>query len=428
MAGVPLSAARQLVADRLAEGDPEDALALVRGIAERFPRDCRAATLAGRAHLARGDVAAARAELERVAAALPDERDAWADLAACSSDRAASLLADLPPLPSSDGERPAISAAALGHLYLRQLLLTHCTAQLEPVWSADPSRLDVGVALAEAHWRLGEVEPAESICRDVLRASPDCLKANLILAQVLCASGRNEEAAPSLALAEAVDPENVLAAELYQWLAVRDPALVPLRAREVTIDLDREPPTLEAPPEPVPFWERLAAEAQEPEPEPAPTLQLEPEPEPEPEAEPGAPAEPEPTRAAEPLPAEADIAATAPEPALAEVEVEAERSEVPAVPLVPLRWLKLTPRGRLEELASPSAAWSERALAWNESCRTLGERLKLGALRASSVDSSAGAVQLMHEEAATTIALAPAGGNLGFVRSRLRTAPSLKEQ
>src|SRR5229473_6708778 len=75
-----------------------------------------------------------------------------------------------------------------------------------------------------------------------------------------------------------------------------------------------------------------------------------------------------------------------------------------------------------------SAAWSERALAWNESCRTLGERLKLGALRASSVDSSAGAVQLMHEEAATTIALAPAGGNLGFVRSRLRTAPSLKEQ
>src|SRR5205809_4779451 len=134
MASAPLSAARQLVADRLAEGDPEDALELAQRILEQFPRDCRTAALAGRVQLARGDSDAARTKFEQVAAAVPDERDAWADLAACGSERAQEILASLPPLPSANGERPPISGIALGHLYLRQLLLTHCTAQLEPFW------------------------------------------------------------------------------------------------------------------------------------------------------------------------------------------------------------------------------------------------------------------------------------------------------
>lgn len=240
-----------MVAGRLAEGDPDGALALAGRIFERYPRDRRTSLLAGRAHLARGDASAARADLERAALAFPDSREVWSELAACGSERAPLMLAELPPLPYANGDRPAISAAALGHLYLRQLLLTHCTAQLEPVWRADATRLDVGVALAEAHWRLGEPAAAEDVCRALLAVAPDCLKANLILAQQLWSAGRRDDAAALVSAATAVDPENEVAEELYEWLTVRDPALVPLHRQPATMDAAGSS-TDQAAPEPAP--------------------------------------------------------------------------------------------------------------------------------------------------------------------------------
>src|SRR5690348_399698 len=101
MARQPLSAAREQAAGRLAEGDADGALALAEGIRERFPRDHTTLLLAARAHQARGDLPAARAALERVCAALPDQREPWELLAGCGdSGRAAAILADLPPLAS----------------------------------------------------------------------------------------------------------------------------------------------------------------------------------------------------------------------------------------------------------------------------------------------------------------------------------------
>jgi predicted regulator of Ras-like GTPase activity (Roadblock/LC7/MglB family) len=257
MASVPLADARRMVADRLAAGDVDGALDLGRQLADRFPRDRRVSLLLGRAYLAQGSMSDARPELERAAAAFPDEREVHEALAACGSDTSRVVLAELPPLPAANGSRPAISAPALGHLYLRQYLLPHCTAQLGPVWRGDPARLDVGLALAEAHWRLGENDAAVEICRSLLRAAPECLKANLIVAQVL---GR-AQAPEHIVAAEAVDPENLVAEDLYQWLTARDPALAPLRSREVRVDL----PGLPEPAAPGPIAEQApeptAAEA-----------------------------------------------------------------------------------------------------------------------------------------------------------------------
>jgi len=341
-----LSAARQQVRHRLAQGETDEALELARQLQQQYPQDRRTSLLLARVLLQAGDAEAARSELNHATAAFPDDREPWEALAECGSEGAQAILADLPPLPPANGTRPTISAAALGHLYARQYLSTHCTAQLDPVWRADATRLDVGVALAEAHWRLGEAAQAEAVCRSLLRSAPECLKANLILAQQLWAAGRRNDASPLIATARAVDPENVMAEELYEWLAVRDASLVPLRFQQVNVELaSAEPeaapplpearrplggvlgelPSTEPYAEPAPFWEKpLPAELSAAEAAAAAAAELVPEIEAV-AAEPPAPAAPE-----SPAPAlEAAAAAAELTP-----EVEAVAPELPAAELI----------------------------------------------------------------------------------------------
>jgi tetratricopeptide (TPR) repeat protein len=459
---ITLAEARQRIGDSVSRGDADGALELIAHLRQRVPRDYRLCMLSGRALLARGDVDAARAELERAAAAAPDEREIQVGLAACGVEEARSLAADLPPLPAADGERPPISAAALGHLYLRQFLLTHCTSQLEPIWHARRDRLDVGLVLAEAHWRLLEAQEAEAICRELLQAQPDCLKANLILAQMLAAGGQYEDAAHLVEGAQQLDPENDLAEELYEWLIVRDAALAPLRHREVLVEVavpvaaarieqaaarGQAAPAEERAAEaeaaaPAPIEEAVTNESRaepeieeavagEPPAEPEPVAQaletvlsqapVEPpahEPEPFWESAPQASA-PESGQGEGPQPVAApDVAETAPEPALAPVELDAEQVQLPVA------WHEMDASGRLNQpraVSGEAAAQRDRRVgAWNESCRRMGEQLRLGALRSSSIDAYRGALQLMYVGDTTLVAVGAAGAPRGRGRARLR--------
>jgi len=275
VASVPLSSARAEVEGLLSRGDAAAALALVQQIAAKFPNDYRTSMLRGRAQLAFGDRQAAAAEFEHASLVVPDDRQPWELLASLGSDGAASVLSDLPPLPAANGDRPPISGIALGHLYLRSAsggLLTHCTSQLGPLWQAQPQRLDVGVALAEAHWRLEEHAAVEQICRQILGAAPHCLKANLLLGQLLWSTGDRSGAAPLLEAAEAADPENAVAEDLFEHLWVRDPDLAPLRRREVTVDIEAPAPVAQA--EPI----ELALDGSEPQPMEVPAAGTEPAP------------------------------------------------------------------------------------------------------------------------------------------------------
>ncbi|MBV8087654.1 MAG: tetratricopeptide repeat protein [Chloroflexi bacterium] len=260
MAELSLPLARRAVASLLAASDLDRAAAALAAILTVYPRDYRSAVLAGRLELAQGDPAKAFLSFQQAAEADPEDRRAREGMAACGGQEGSVVLGDLPPLGSSGNgsSRPPISAVALGHLYLRQLLLTHCTAQLTPLWHSHRQRLDVGVALAEAHWRLRETEAAEAVCRELLELAPENLKANLILAQQAWAAGQRAVAEPYLDRARALDPENELAEELYEWLRVRDEALVPLRYTPVRVAIpDGVPVGPEAPvrsEEPVQFW------------------------------------------------------------------------------------------------------------------------------------------------------------------------------
>ncbi|HEU0169712.1 MAG TPA: tetratricopeptide repeat protein, partial [Chloroflexota bacterium] len=260
MAELTLPLARGAVASLLASSDLERGSAALSAILSVYPRDYRCAVLSGRLALAQGDPAKAFLSFQQAAEADPEDRAAREGMAACGGQEGAVVLGDLPPLGSlgSNGSaRPAISAVALGHLYLRSAsggLLTHCTAQLTPLWHSHRQRLDVGAALAEAHWRLREADAAEAVCRDLLEMAPENLKANLILGQQAWAAGQRAVAEPYLARAQAVDPENAMAERLYEWLRARDEGLAPLRYTPVRV----------AVPDGVPVGPNAPAEADEP--------------------------------------------------------------------------------------------------------------------------------------------------------------------
>ncbi len=254
MPTLTLSAARQLASDQLLAGNPSAAFDIVKAIRRDFPLDYGAAVLAGRAELAAGDTERARDTLRRAAQIVPDDGAVRRLLAQCGSDADAAVAADLiPPLDLTTNERTPISAVGLGHLFLRQDLPVHASSQLRPIWKAHPERLDVGLALAHAVWRLGNNDEAVEICEQLRQVDPECLKANLILGQILFASGNHEAAAPLLEAATAVDPENTEAAELYAWLVPRNESLVPVHQHTLDIQVSE--------PQPIPSQEDQKVEA-----------------------------------------------------------------------------------------------------------------------------------------------------------------------
>jgi tetratricopeptide (TPR) repeat protein len=111
--------------------------------------------------------------------------------------------------------RVKLTPAALAHLYLREGLYDRAITELRPLLKEDPDRVDLKVALAEALWREGRRREAAEACQEILKLLPNCLKANLILGLIWKESGQEEEGETLLAQAQAIDPENEAAQELF---------------------------------------------------------------------------------------------------------------------------------------------------------------------------------------------------------------------
>jgi len=132
-----------------------------------------------------------------------------------------------------DGVEPArvqLTRGALARLYLKGNLLSRAIRELRALLVEQPERVDLSVALAEALWRNGQRLEAVDVCQQVLDKYPYSLKANLILGEIWASSGR-EEGQTYLQRAEAVDPQNETAQELFgaaSPLPTREVAIVPL--------------------------------------------------------------------------------------------------------------------------------------------------------------------------------------------------------
>jgi tetratricopeptide (TPR) repeat protein len=114
------------------------------------------------------------------------------------------------------------SRAGLARLYMRGDLLTQAEQEWEAVLNASPERLDARTGQLETCWRDGAYDKVEQLATQILEEIPTCLKALLLLAHVT--STFNLERSKELLLrAETLDPELVMAQEIFSDLIASQP-------------------------------------------------------------------------------------------------------------------------------------------------------------------------------------------------------------
>ncbi|MGD9099584.1 MAG: hypothetical protein PVF45_03825, partial [Anaerolineae bacterium] len=117
-----------------------------------------------------------------------------------------------------DGVEPtqvSLTRGALARLYARGDLYTQAINEFRRLLEGAPDRVDLQTALAETLWRAEQRIDAVETSLLILEKLPYCLKANLILGEIWCSSGREEEGDTHLKRAQAIDPPNQTAWTLF---------------------------------------------------------------------------------------------------------------------------------------------------------------------------------------------------------------------
>ena len=108
-----------------------------------------------------------------------------------------------------DGLEPhkvRLTRGALARMYAHGDLYPQAIAELRSALQEDPDRPDLQVLLAEMYWRTEQKPEAAEVCNQVLQKLPYCREANRILAAILHASGKVDEAAAYHRRLAALDP------------------------------------------------------------------------------------------------------------------------------------------------------------------------------------------------------------------------------
>jgi len=225
------------VDDWIRSGEQDQAIAHSRHLLSYCPECIQVHRRLGEAYLEKGTYSDAQACFERVLAADPEsaishyglglicDRQGMLPEAIRHLERAFDLASGNAEVRSelqklyvrrggapSDG--PALTSAAMGRVYAHNGLLERAIAEYQDASRQNPELLDVRAALAEAQWRAGRSREATDTCMDLLDRLPGCLKAHLILGELLRRDGQETEADARLAVAQALDPENRLAQEM----------------------------------------------------------------------------------------------------------------------------------------------------------------------------------------------------------------------
>jgi tetratricopeptide (TPR) repeat protein len=222
------------------KGRYDEAIAHCRHILNAYPRHYPAYKLMGEACLAKEMYPQARDLFQRSLSADPEDPGAWLGLgrayivqrmmekAIWALERAFELDPGHREIrqaleqvygqrtrqrtsgPQEPTERPGLTRGALGRLYLRQGFYDKAIGELRAAVQQDTGMPVTHIALAEALWRDGQDLEAAKACLEILKALPNCLKANLILGTIWMRGGNPRPAQKRLDIARVLDPENLV--------------------------------------------------------------------------------------------------------------------------------------------------------------------------------------------------------------------------
>src|SRR5216684_3974060 len=242
MAQITLRDYLQNTEDAISSGHIDDAMANCQRMLSYFPDAIEAQRLLGEVYMAQGHLEEAQQTFdwiltndpENVIAycnrALISERTSDIDTALDCYQQAYELSRgnshirqEFNQLSAKAGQQEFMfSRAGLARLYMRGDLLTQAIQEWEAVLNTSPDRLDARAGLLETCWREGAYDKVEQLATQILEEIPTCLKALLLLAHVT--STFNLERSKELLLrAESLDPEMVMAQELFSDLIASQP-------------------------------------------------------------------------------------------------------------------------------------------------------------------------------------------------------------
>src|SRR5215472_15686394 len=242
MANFTLREYLQKTEDAISSGHIEDAMTNCQHLLSNFPDALEAQRLLGEIYLAKGQLEEAQQTFDWILVndpenvitycdrALTSERQSDIDTALDCYQQAyelsrgnSQIRQEFNQLSAKVGQpRFMFSRAGLARLYMRGDLLLQAIQEWETVLTVTPDRLDARIGLLEALWREGLNERVEQLAKQILSEIPTCLKALLLLAYTT-STHNISQARELIRQAEALDPELIMANELFSDLLAREP-------------------------------------------------------------------------------------------------------------------------------------------------------------------------------------------------------------
>ena len=232
----------QSIEDAISAGQIDDAMAHCQQILARYPDALEIQRLLGEVYLAQGRFDEAQQTFDWILVNDPENVIAYCDRAlicehlsdidtaldcyqqAYELSRGNSQIRrEFNQLSARVGQQEfMMSRAGLARLYMRGDLLTQAIQEWEAVLVTGPERLDARLGLLETYWREGMYDQAEQIASRILEEVPNCVKALLLLAHITSAFNL-QRARELIQRAEILDPELVMAQELFNDLSASQP-------------------------------------------------------------------------------------------------------------------------------------------------------------------------------------------------------------
>ncbi len=242
MAQTTLREYLQITEDAISSGRVQDALTNCQHILTHFPESLEALRLLGEVYLAQGKLEEAQQTFDWVLTNDPENVMAYCNRALISermSDYNTALDCYQQAYELSRGNNQIrlifnklsekvgqqgfiYSRAGLARLYMRGDLLPQAVQEWDIVLNTAPDRLDARNGLLETNWREGNFDQVEQLSKQILQDVPHCLKALLLLAHVTFTQDALQ-AQDLMRQAEALDPDQVMAQELFSDLVAKQP-------------------------------------------------------------------------------------------------------------------------------------------------------------------------------------------------------------